>query len=88
ASALLDMYAKCGSIHKACKLFDKMPQKNVVSWNTMIGGYAQNGFVEKVVEAFKQMHLSGANFETELHIMEGLVTATLLHLLWYDFPAD
>ncbi|XP_057838443.2 pentatricopeptide repeat-containing protein At2g13600-like [Cryptomeria japonica] len=27
ANALVDMYGKCGSIHKACNLFDKMPQK-------------------------------------------------------------
>ncbi|XP_057871942.2 pentatricopeptide repeat-containing protein DOT4, chloroplastic-like [Cryptomeria japonica] len=57
ASALVDMYAKCGSIEKACQLFEKMPKRNVVSWNTMIVGYAQNGFVEKALETFKQMQL-------------------------------
>ncbi|XP_057817148.2 pentatricopeptide repeat-containing protein At3g12770-like [Cryptomeria japonica] len=59
ATALVDMYAKCGSIDKAHELFDKMPQKNVVSWNAMIVGYAQNGFVEKALEIFKQMRLAG-----------------------------
>ncbi|XP_057848257.2 pentatricopeptide repeat-containing protein At3g16610 isoform X3 [Cryptomeria japonica] len=59
ANALVDMYGKCGSIHKACNLFDKMPQKNVITWTAMIAGYAQNGLVEKALEAFTQMQLAG-----------------------------
>ncbi|XP_057841741.2 pentatricopeptide repeat-containing protein At3g24000, mitochondrial-like [Cryptomeria japonica] len=59
ATALVDMYAKCGSIDKARKFFDMMPQKNVVSWTAMIAGYAQNGFAEKALETFKQMQLAG-----------------------------
>ncbi|XP_057860967.1 putative pentatricopeptide repeat-containing protein At1g68930 [Cryptomeria japonica] len=58
-SALIDMYAKCGSIQKAEELFKKMPQRNVVSWTAMIAGYAQNGFLEKAFDAFKQMQLKG-----------------------------
>ncbi|XP_057816394.2 putative pentatricopeptide repeat-containing protein At3g13770, mitochondrial [Cryptomeria japonica] len=58
ASSLVDMYAKCGSIDKARELFDKMPQRNVVSWNAMIAGYAQNGSLEKALETFKQMYLA------------------------------
>ncbi|XP_057870782.1 pentatricopeptide repeat-containing protein At4g02750-like isoform X2 [Cryptomeria japonica] len=58
-SALLDMYAKCGSTDKACILFKKMHQRDVVSWNAMIAGYAQNGFFENALETFKQMQLAG-----------------------------
>ncbi|XP_059069530.1 pentatricopeptide repeat-containing protein At4g13650-like [Cryptomeria japonica] len=58
ATALVDMYAKCGSIDKARELFDNIPQGNVVSWTAMIGGYAQNGFVEKALETFKQMQFT------------------------------
>ncbi|XP_057844583.2 pentatricopeptide repeat-containing protein At2g03880, mitochondrial-like [Cryptomeria japonica] len=59
ATALVDMYAKCGSLDKACELFDKIPQRDVISWTAMVGGYAQNGFVEKALETFKQMQLAG-----------------------------
>ncbi|KAI3693962.1 hypothetical protein L1987_76918 [Smallanthus sonchifolius] len=41
ASALVDMYAKNESIVDARKVFDKMSQRNVISWNTMIVGYGQ-----------------------------------------------
>ncbi|XP_057838735.2 pentatricopeptide repeat-containing protein At3g12770 [Cryptomeria japonica] len=60
ANALIDMYAKCGSINKASDLFDKMFQRDVVSWNAMTAGYSQNGLVEKALETFKQMQLSCA----------------------------
>ncbi|XP_057873036.2 pentatricopeptide repeat-containing protein At3g24000, mitochondrial-like [Cryptomeria japonica] len=58
-NALVDMYSKCGSIDKARELFDRMPQKDVISWTAMIAGYAQNGLAEKALETFKQMQLAG-----------------------------
>ncbi|XP_057830909.2 pentatricopeptide repeat-containing protein At1g11290, chloroplastic [Cryptomeria japonica] len=58
-SALVDMYVKCGSIHKAHQLFDKMTERDVVSWNAMIAGYAQNRFYEKALETYKKMQLAG-----------------------------
>ncbi|XP_057849489.2 putative pentatricopeptide repeat-containing protein At3g23330 [Cryptomeria japonica] len=64
ASALVDMYAKCGNIHKASSLFDKMPQRDSVSWTAMIAGYTQNGFYEKALETYKQMQLAGVKPES------------------------
>ena len=40
--ALIDIYAKWGSIDKACELLDRMPQINVMTWIAMIAGYSQN----------------------------------------------
>eukprot|EP01018_Ginkgo_biloba_P028667 Gb_13405 [translate_table: standard] len=54
-TALIDMYAKCGNIGCACDLFDKMPKRNVVSWNAMIAGYAQNGHANKALTLFNEM---------------------------------
>eukprot|EP00249_Psilotum_nudum_P015995 c25607_g3_i1 orf=2-241(+) len=50
------MYAKCRCIEFACQFFQKMPKRDVVSWNTMIAGYAQHGFCEKALNLFHQMH--------------------------------
>ncbi|XP_057826528.2 pentatricopeptide repeat-containing protein At2g13600 [Cryptomeria japonica] len=55
ASALIDMYVKCGSLQMARKLFDNTPQRNVVSWNGMIAGYAQNGILDKALRLFEDM---------------------------------
>lgn len=48
ATALIDMYAKCGSIQIARKLFDRMPKRDVVSWSAMISGYGMHGHVTQV----------------------------------------
>ncbi|XP_040380736.1 pentatricopeptide repeat-containing protein At2g03880, mitochondrial isoform X2 [Oryza brachyantha] len=52
-NALLDMYCKCGSLQDADALFSRMPQRDVISWSTMISGLAQNG---RSVEALKVFH--------------------------------
>ncbi|XP_059073199.1 pentatricopeptide repeat-containing protein At1g08070, chloroplastic-like [Cryptomeria japonica] len=61
---LVDMYAKCGSIDKARKLFDRIPHRNAFLWTAMIAGYAHNGFAEKALETFKQMQLDGIKPDT------------------------
>ena len=43
STALIDMYAKCGSIDHARRIFDGMAEKTVVSWNAMIAGYGLHG---------------------------------------------
>ncbi|XP_022851081.1 putative pentatricopeptide repeat-containing protein At2g01510 [Olea europaea var. sylvestris] len=58
-SALLDMYAKCGSIKDAIKVFQEIPDRNIVSWNAMISAYAQNGDGEATLISFKGMIESG-----------------------------
>eukprot|EP01018_Ginkgo_biloba_P031907 Gb_25356 [translate_table: standard] len=60
-SALVDMYAKCGSIDNANNVFYKMPKRNVVSWNAMIGGYAMHGRGKEALLLFEQMQHSGTN---------------------------
>ncbi|XP_059644768.1 pentatricopeptide repeat-containing protein At4g13650-like [Cornus florida] len=54
-SALIDMYSKCGMVEDACKVFLEMPEKNVVSWNSLIMGYAQNGLFKEALLLFQEM---------------------------------
>lgn len=44
-NALADMCTKNRNIDKACALFDRMPQRDVISWAAMIVGYTLDGFV-------------------------------------------
>ncbi|KAF5179513.1 Pentatricopeptide repeat [Thalictrum thalictroides] len=37
-TSLIDMYAKCGKVDTARKLFDKMPKRDVVAWSAMVSG--------------------------------------------------
>ena len=54
-SALVDMYIKCGSVDDACQVFNKMSQRDVVSWTGMISGYAQSGYGNEALGLFRQM---------------------------------
>ncbi|CAK9260361.1 unnamed protein product [Sphagnum jensenii] len=54
-SSLIDMYAKCGSVEYALRVFNKMPRHDLISWNTMLGGYAMHGHGKEAVEHFEQM---------------------------------
>ncbi|KAH1130396.1 hypothetical protein J1N35_001774 [Gossypium stocksii] len=58
-NALVDMYMKCGDADSARKLFDKMPVKNVVSWNSMISGLVQQGQFKEALHAFHDMQRIG-----------------------------
>jgi pentatricopeptide repeat protein len=55
SSALLDMYTKCKCLEDAQKVFDRMLERNVVSWNTMIDGYAKYGDISKARKLFDEM---------------------------------
>ncbi|KAI5062696.1 hypothetical protein GOP47_0023235 [Adiantum capillus-veneris] len=55
ASTLVDMYAKCGSLEEACKVFDGMQEKNEVAWNAMIAGYVQHGHLDRAFKLFQKM---------------------------------
>ncbi|KAG0627493.1 hypothetical protein M758_2G205300 [Ceratodon purpureus] len=54
-NALINMYAKCGSIEGACQVFDGMSRRDVITWNAMIGGYAQHGCAREAVNLFERM---------------------------------
>lgn len=58
-SSLVDMYAKAGQIQEARRVFDKLPERNVVSCTAIITGYAQLGLDEKALELFCQLQKEG-----------------------------
>ncbi|XP_058075993.1 pentatricopeptide repeat-containing protein At5g66520-like [Magnolia sinica] len=58
-TVLIDMYGKCGSIHRALQVFDEMPIKNILSWNSMISGMALNGCGKQALALFGRMWMMG-----------------------------
>jgi pentatricopeptide repeat protein len=53
------MYGKCGGVEDAELVFLDMPQRNLVTWNAMIGGYAHIGDATNAVAVFNDMTTSG-----------------------------
>lgn len=58
-NGLIDMYVKCGSLERARKLFDCMPNLDVFSWSSLIVGYAQFGSGEEALNLFRRMKKQG-----------------------------
>lgn len=54
-TALVDMYAKSGSVKVARTLFERLGEKRVVSWNAMITGYAMHGYAAEALDLFEKM---------------------------------
>ncbi|OAY65647.1 putative pentatricopeptide repeat-containing protein, mitochondrial [Ananas comosus] len=46
------MYSKCGSLTYARRVFNKMPERSSVSWNTMIVGYGKHSLGDEVIQLF------------------------------------
>ncbi|CAL5009601.1 unnamed protein product [Urochloa decumbens] len=61
-NALVGMYAKCGELEDARRVFDGMPARDVVSWNAMVSGYVSAGMWGEAYELLRQV--PGANIVT------------------------
>ncbi|XAR64700.1 hypothetical protein NMG60_11008482 [Bertholletia excelsa] len=80
-NALIDMYCKCGDMKSAVRLFDRMPEKDVVSWNSLITGFAQNGNGDESLVLFQKMIDIGTkpNHVTFLGVLSGCNHAGLVN---------
>ncbi|CAM8941885.1 unnamed protein product [Rhodiola kirilowii] len=81
---LLNMYVKFSLLDDARKLFDKMPDRNVVSWTTMIAGFANAGMSDDALEFLVLMLRDGVKpnmftFSSVLRACESLRTLRQLH---------
>ncbi|CAO2813645.1 unnamed protein product [Amaranthus hypochondriacus] len=58
-TAIVDMYSKCGAVEEAKKAFNQIPNKNIVSWSTMVSGYAMSGRAEDALSLVTEMKHHG-----------------------------
>ncbi|OVA14619.1 Pentatricopeptide repeat [Macleaya cordata] len=54
-TALVDMYSKCGCIIEAQKVFDRISERDVMTWTSMIGGLAVHGYAQDALDLFLVM---------------------------------
>ncbi|MED6144494.1 hypothetical protein PIB30_016162 [Stylosanthes scabra] len=76
------MYAKCGHLDQSSIVFDRMSQRDLVSWNAIVGGYAQNGYVSKALLLFNEMRSDHQNPDsiTTVSLLQGCASTGQLHL--------
>ncbi|KAK7340709.1 hypothetical protein VNO77_21419 [Canavalia gladiata] len=60
-SALITMYGRCGEILMGQRVFDKMKNRDVVSWNSLISIYSMHGFGKKAIQIFESMIHQGVS---------------------------
>ena len=58
-NALVDMYAKCGMLARAEEMLNELPSRNVVTWNALITGHAQQEQGLDALECFERMQIEG-----------------------------
>ncbi|CAL1392164.1 unnamed protein product [Linum trigynum] len=72
-NAVISMYAKCGSIKGAVEVFQGMKEKDVTSWNSVIGGLARNGHAEESIRLFEEMLRLGKITPDEITFVQVLI---------------
>ena len=75
-NALVTMYGKSGMMVDAKKVFQKMPKRDEVTWNALIGGHSGNEEPNEAVAAFKSMREDGvpANYITIVNVLGACLT--------------
>ncbi|GLJ06991.1 hypothetical protein SUGI_0054920 [Cryptomeria japonica] len=88
-SALIDMYAKCGSIELSRQVFDRISPKNVVSWNAMITGYGLHGMGMEMLDLFVEMDRIGMQptYVTFVSVLSACSHTGLMDQGWKYFNA-
>lgn len=86
-SALTTMYTKCGSLEDGDRVFRRMPERDLVSWNSMISGLSHNGYGEKALELFEEMRLEGTepDYVTFVNILSACSHMGLYQQGWNYF---
>ncbi|TKY55532.1 Pentatricopeptide repeat-containing protein [Spatholobus suberectus] len=87
STCLLTMYAKCGAVDLARDVFDEMPVRSVVSWNSMIMGYGLHGNGKKALELFLEMEKTGLqpNDATLVSVLSACTHAGMVMEGWLYF---
>ncbi|KAJ0969841.1 hypothetical protein J5N97_022718 [Dioscorea zingiberensis] len=77
SNSLISFYAKLGLVDSAERVFDEMPVRDLVSWNSMIGGYVLNCEVSSAVLSFQEMQIVHGLKPDQFAIMNALEICSL-----------
>ncbi|PON75221.1 DYW domain containing protein [Parasponia andersonii] len=81
-SALIDIYARLGELQNALGVFNEMATGDLVVWNSIIGGFAQNSVCDEALNLFRKMKMAGfvANQSTLTSVLRACTGLVLLEL--------
>lgn len=82
-NALVAFYAKCHDVEVSRKVFDEIPNRDIVSWNSMISGYIVNGNVDDAIMLFYDMlredGVGGPDHATFVTVLPAFAQVTNIH---------
>ncbi|GAV57686.1 PPR domain-containing protein/PPR_1 domain-containing protein/PPR_2 domain-containing protein/PPR_3 domain-containing protein [Cephalotus follicularis] len=86
SNATMTMFSSCGDLDATQRTFERMEEKDLVSWNTMISSYGQGNFGESAVLTFMEMQMAGIDpdaftFGSLLASLEFIETMQMIHTL-------
>ena len=67
-NALIDMFAKCGDVGRARSIFDRMKTRCIITWTTMISGFAYNGQTREALLMYNEMCREGVQLDDTVFI--------------------
>lgn len=73
ANLLIDYFMKSGEIDIAKKVFSGLPVRDVITWNSIIGGYVKSGFFQEAIGVFREM--LGTKIEPDGFTFSSIITA-------------
>ncbi|CAN6462944.1 unnamed protein product [Victoria cruziana] len=81
-NSILDMYAKCSHIDYAGLAFRRIPEKDIISWTTIMAGYAQNYCCLATIKLFKEVQMLGMTVDP-LMLVSVLLASSSLEKIHY-----
>ncbi|XP_057457733.1 pentatricopeptide repeat-containing protein At3g49170, chloroplastic [Lotus japonicus] len=86
-NALISMYSKCGNKEAALQVFNDMGDRNVITWTSIISGFAKHGYATKALELFYEMLETGVkpNDVTYIAVLSACSHVGLIDEGWKHF---
>ncbi|CAJ2655413.1 unnamed protein product [Trifolium pratense] len=88
-NALISMYSKCGNKEAALQVFNDMEDRTVITWTSIINGFAKHGFASKALELFYDMLETGVkpNDVTYIAVLSACSHVGLIDEAWKHFTS-
>ncbi|PQQ07993.1 pentatricopeptide repeat-containing protein [Prunus yedoensis var. nudiflora] len=80
-NSLVSMYAKCARLEQSRAVFERIGKRDLVSWNAIVAGYAQNGHLREALVLFSEMRatLQKPDSLTVVSLLQACASLGALH---------